>query len=88
MDFAFTVYFWLIIVRIIFSWIPLSSSEFVERIRSFVYDITEPYLRLFRRLLPMVSLGGMGLDLSPIIAIIVLHFIRRLVLNILFQFML
>ncbi|HAW60475.1 MAG TPA: YggT family protein [Actinobacteria bacterium] len=84
-DTAFVVYFWLIIIRVIFSWIPLSSNAVVERVRGFVYELTDPYLNLFRRLLPILNLGGMGLDLSPIIAILALGFIHRIAVSILLQ---
>lgn len=84
-DTAFTVYYWLIIARIIFSWIPISSTGVLEQVRSFTFDITEPYLDLFRKILPMVNLGGMGLDLSPIIGLIVLAFIHRIVIVLLMQ---
>ncbi|MCK4776826.1 MAG: YggT family protein [Actinomycetia bacterium] len=82
---AFTVYYWLIIIRIIFSWIPVSGTGIVEQIRNFVHDTTEPYLQLFRRALPMVNLGGMGLDLSPLIGLIVLGIIHRLLISVLQQ---
>ncbi len=84
-DTAFRVYYWLIIIRIIFSWIPISGTGILEQIRSFVYDITEPYLKLFRRVLPIVNLGGAGLDLSPIIGFIVLGIVHRIVMSILRQ---
>jgi len=42
--------------------------------------VVDPYLRLFRRLLPQLSVAGLGLDLSPIVAILVLTIVYRLVL--------
>ena len=45
----------------------------------FLYDVVDPYLRLFRRFIPQLSLGGLGLDLSPIFAIIVLYAIYAVV---------
>jgi uncharacterized protein YggT (Ycf19 family) len=44
-----------------------------------VSDVTDPYLNLFRRFLPMVRLGGAGLDLSPIVATIVLIIVSSFV---------
>ncbi len=62
----------LILIRIVISWIiPNSRNEFVE----LVYAITEPILRPFRILIP---LGGVSLDLSPIIAFYVIGLIRTL----------
>jgi YggT family protein len=75
-DFVVTliwVYIALIIVYILTSWIPLPYTVWVNRIQRFLYDVVEPYLRLFRRFVPQLSLGGLGLDLSPILAIITLY---------------
>ncbi|MFQ5574005.1 MAG: YggT family protein [Terriglobia bacterium] len=81
---AFQVYYVLLIVRIILSWVPVNpSSDLAQSALRFVYDITEPYLALFRRLLPTFGLGGGGIDFSPIIAIIVLGLIQRAAITIL-----
>jgi YggT family protein len=78
-DRLFTVYYILLIARIIFSWFQVNLRGIWKQMYDFVYILTEPYLALFRSILPIVSFGGMGLDLSPIIALIVLGFIRYLV---------
>jgi YggT family protein len=49
-------------------------SRWSDAILGFLRDVTEPYLRLFRRILP--SFGG--LDFSPIVAILVLQLAARL----------
>ena len=59
------VYVILIFVYVLTGWVRLPYSPWVNRIQRFLYDICEPYLRLFRRLLP--SLGA--LDLSPIVGV-------------------
>ena len=71
------VYVALIIAYIITSWIPLPYTVWLNRIQRFLYDVVDPYLRLFRRFIPQLSLGGLGLDLSPIIAIIFLYILER-----------
>ena len=76
------VYVLMIFAYIITSWIRLPYSIWLNRIQRFLYDVCEPYLRIFRRILP--SFGP--LDLSPIIAIISLYIIRLVVLSILDQF--
>jgi len=48
---------------------------------TFVHDVTHPYLRLFRRILPPLGGGGFGLDLSPIVAIIVLYIAQAIVVG-------
>ena len=68
----------LIIVWCVMSWIP-RGNETIERIRSAVGTIVEPYLSIFRSLIPSVS----GIDFSPIIAIVVLNVVERLVVGIL-----
>jgi YggT family protein len=77
-----TVYTIVIFAYIIMSWVRLPYSPWLNRIQRFLYDVCEPYLRLFRRLLP--SLGG--LDFSPMIATIVLWVFAGALMRILDQF--
>jgi YggT family protein len=77
----FNVYLVLIIAYIITSWLPLPYNVWLNRIQRFLYDVVDPYLRLFRRFVPTVSFGGAGLDLSPIFAIIVLVVARAILLE-------
>ncbi|HLT58368.1 MAG: YggT family protein [Limnochordales bacterium] len=72
----FDVYSWLLIARILLSWLPVDPYNPAVR---FIARVTEPYLRLFRGLLPPVG----ALDLSPIIALLVLNLARRLAINLL-----
>jgi uncharacterized protein YggT (Ycf19 family) len=69
------VYILLILVYVITSWIPGGASPTVERIRQFLYDVCEPYLRLFRRFIPPLG----PIDLSPIVAVFTLYIARELV---------
>ena len=75
----YLVYLICIIAYIIASWIPLPYNMTVNRIQRFLYDVVDPYLRLFRRFIPQLNLGGLGLDLSPIVAIITLTIAYRLI---------
>jgi YggT family protein len=75
----YLVYLICIIAYIITSWIPLPYNVTLNRIQRFLYDVVDPYLRLFRRIIPQLSMGGLGLDLSPIIAIIALTITHSLV---------
>ena len=63
------VYFLLLFVYILMSWVQLPYSIWLNRIQRFLYDVCEPYLRIFRRFLPPFG----PLDLSPMVAIIVLQ---------------
>ena len=71
----YNVLFLYIIISLLQSMAGLAMPEMLRPAASFVYDVSEPFLRIFRRLLPSVRLGGMGLDLSPILAFLVLRFI-------------
>lgn len=84
-DNAFRIYTILLIIRIIMSWIPLPDNPAMNTISRFIYDVTEPYLGLFRRLLPMAGVGGMGIDFSPIIAFFVLQMLHGVVNQVLIQ---
>ena len=75
----YLVYLICIIAYIIASWIPLPYNTALNRIQRFLYDVVDPYLRLFRRFIPQLNLGGLGLDLSPIVAIITLTIVYRLI---------
>ncbi|MEA2362551.1 MAG: YggT family protein [Thermoleophilaceae bacterium] len=67
------VYLVLIFIRIILSWIPrIPYNRWLAAFLKFVTDVTDPYLNLFRRILPPVRIGPGALDLSPIVATFVL----------------
>lgn len=76
---VFRIYSYVILARIFLSWFPVDRSNPIVR---FIYQITEPVLAPFRIILP---LGGMGIDLSPIIVYFLLNLLRtgliRLIIN-------
>ena len=77
------VYLVLIFIRIILSWIPrIPYNRFLNGFLKFVTDVTDPYLNLFRRFLPMVRIGPGALDLSPIVATFVLIILSGIVAGI------
>ncbi len=78
---AFELYWLAIFGRILLSWVPLRSGTFAYRVYSILYDATEPYLRLFRRYLPLVRLGNAALDLSPLVGLVVLVIVRTIVVS-------
>ncbi len=73
------VYTLLIFAYIITSWIRLPYSPWLNRIQRFLYDVCEPYLRLFRRVLPPLG----PLDLSPVVAIVTLFLVERVIQSLL-----
>ena len=81
-DALFLVYLILIFVRILLSWIPrIPYNPVLSSVIGFINDVTNPYLNLFRRFIPPVGGGGFALDLSPIIATIVLIIVRSIVVG-------
>ena len=76
----FLVYIILILIRVLMSWIPrMPYNPTLRAVLDFIVETTDPYLNLFRRIIPPIGGGGFGLDLSPMIGIIVLYILRGLV---------
>jgi YggT family protein len=74
------VYLVLIFIRVIISWLPrIPYNRPLQVVLNFVSDVVDPYLNLFRRVLPPVRLGPGALDLSPIVATFVLLIVGGLV---------
>ena len=74
-----TVYSLLILAYIITSWVRLPYSVWLNRIQRFLYDVCDPYLRLWRRILPNFG----PLDLSPVVGVAFLYILLRVILSIL-----
>ena len=74
-----SVLWWIIIIQAILSWLVAfnvinTRNSFVLQIQEFLFRATEPALRPIRQFMP--NLGG--IDISPVILILLLMFIRRL----------
>ena len=74
------LYIWLLIAAAVLSWLVAfnvvnARNQFVAMVGDFLYRITEPLLAPIRRMLP--SFGG--LDISPIILILIIMFIQRVI---------
>jgi YggT family protein len=70
------VYGLLILVYILMSWFRLPYSPTLERAQRFLYDVCDPYLKLFRRFIPPFG----PIDLSPMVALITLSVVSRLLI--------
>jgi YggT family protein len=70
------VYIFIIFGRIILSWFPRSSGV-LGTIGDVFFGLTEPVLGPVRRMVPMIAMGGMGLDLSPIIVLLALQIVVK-----------
>jgi YggT family protein len=68
------VYAVLIFIRILLSWFRLPYSRPLNAFLQFVTELTDPYLNLWRRILPLVKIGPGAIDLSPMVGTIVLLF--------------
>lgn len=74
------VYIWMIIIRAVSGWLPVRWPKPVRSLLVVVYDLTEPVLAPIRRFIPIIPLGsGMGLDISPMVAMVVIVFLQWLV---------
>jgi YggT family protein len=73
LDVFIGVYILVILLYIITSWIRLPYSPTLNRIQRFLYDVCDPYLRLFRRVVPPLG----PLDLSPMLAVISLLILQQ-----------
>ena len=79
LDVFVTVYVLVIFVYVLTSWIQLPYS--LRPVQRFLYEACEPYLRIWRRILPMAG----PIDLSPMVAVIALIVGERIVVAILEQ---
>jgi YggT family protein len=68
------IYSWLIVIRALLSWFPPKSGSTVHPLRKVLFRVTEPYLRFFRRFIPVIRIGSSGFDASAIVALLVLFF--------------
>ena len=76
------VYMVLIVVRIVLSYFErIPYNRWFAMFRTFVDDVTSPYLNIFRRFIPPVRIGPGALDLSPTVALIVLLILRPLIVG-------
>ena len=75
-----TVYVIVLIAYVLTSWIKLPYS--LQPVQRFLYDVCDPYLRIWRRLLP--SFGA--IDLSPMVGIIAVGLASEIVIAILNRF--
>src|SRR3954447_23055152 len=74
-DILIFVYILLIFIYVLSSWVRLPYSPWLRRIQDFLRDVCEPYLRLFRRVLPAFG----PLDLSPVVAVLALVLLMKVV---------
>jgi len=79
LDALLGLYIWVIIIRAVISWVHADPYHPLVR---FLHAVTEPILAPLRRLFP---LRGVGLDLSPMIALLIIYFLRSFLVRTLFE---
>lgn len=79
LNLALWVYMWMIIIRALLSWVNPDPYNPIVR---FLYRVTEPVLRPIRSRLPTWQ---MGLDLSPLIVILVIYFLQQFLVPVLHE---
>lgn len=85
-DAVINIFFWIIIARALMSWLqPRTYSKLYDDIYGILYTAAEPLLAPVRRLIPP---GRIGIDISPLITIILLDIFRRVVLVNLYRWLL
>ncbi len=85
-DWSIQIYIWVLIASAILSWLVAFDvinrrNPFVTKVGQFLYRATEPALRPIRRVLPLIA----GVDLSPLVLILLLMFLRNLLFEYVFR---
>ncbi len=79
-DTVISLYIWVVVIGVVLTWlvhfrVVHTSNPFVYRVGEFIYRITEPALRPIRNVLPNMG----GIDISAIVLIVALLFVRNLI---------
>jgi len=80
---AFLVYAILILLNILIGWMPRIPfySRWFRAVLDFITETTDPYLNLFRRVVPSVGGAGFALNFAPVVALIVLFVVEAVVVG-------
>ena len=72
-----TIYFWLIVARAVLSWFRSGPGALFFRLDRVLFKLTEPYLAMFRRIVPTGRAGSIGIDWSYTVALLVLFIVLQ-----------
>jgi YggT family protein len=75
LDTVLTIYMWIIIIRAVLSWVNPDPYNPIVR---FIHQVTEPVMYRVRRWIPI---GGLGIDFSPIIILLVIVFLQSFLIR-------
>jgi len=84
LDSVITIYLWIIIINAILSWLVAfnvlnTQNRFVFSVLDATYKLTDPALSKIRRFIPMFG----SIDISPVVLILILMFLRNIIFEIL-----
>jgi YggT family protein len=71
------IYLFILLARIILSWIPISTTSPFHTVVRVLSALTDPVIRPIRKVLPPIPIGGVGIDLAPLIVLIVAEVLIR-----------
>lgn len=78
----FLVYTIMILCNVLLSYIPrIPYNPTLRAVLDFITDTTNPFLNIFRRMTRPIGVGGMGFDISPILALIVLGILNAIIVR-------
>lgn len=75
------LFFYVLLARVIMSWVPRTNVVVIEQIRDLTDRITEPVLGPVRRALPILRVGGAGIDFSALVVSILVIWLRQFLLS-------
>ncbi|HEY0319313.1 MAG TPA: YggT family protein [Solirubrobacterales bacterium] len=78
----FLVYTIMILCNVLLSFIPrIPYNPTLRVVLDFITETTNPYLNIFRRVTRPIGIGGLGFDISPILALIVLGILNAIIVR-------
>lgn len=86
LSFALEIYWYILVARLIFEWIPAFSPTWRPRgvlllLAEVLYTLTDPPVRLVRKVIPPVRIGEVSLDLSFLVLLFAINIAQRILFN-------
>ncbi|HIZ98526.1 MAG TPA: YggT family protein [Candidatus Janibacter merdipullorum] len=84
LDLLLSIYFYILIGRLIFEWIQVFARDWrptgpVLVVAEVIYSLTDPPLKAIRKVIPPLRLGGVAIDLAFLVLILVVSILRVIV---------
>jgi len=73
------LYALVLIVRVVLSWFPINPHGMGATVAGFIYFATDPLLVPLRRVMPVLSIGSVGLDLAPMALFFLITLVRSFI---------